>query len=45
MPIAGPFLLGGHRYSKRLPWFRGQHKRTMEAENLALCQGCATMNY
>ncbi len=33
-----PFLLGGHRYSKRLPWFRGQHKHTMEAENLALCQ-------
>ncbi len=33
-----PFLLGGHRYSKHLPWFRGKLADQMEAENLALCE-------
>jgi len=33
-----PFLLGGHRYSKYLPWYRGVNSEQMEAENLALCE-------
>ena len=32
-----PFLLGGHRISARLPWYRGQAEAGMEVENLALC--------
>ena len=31
-----PFLLGGHRYSSRLPWFRGTPETKMEVESLAL---------
>jgi hypothetical protein len=31
-----PFLLGGHRYSPRLPWYRGVAGAEMEIENLAL---------
>jgi len=31
-----PFLLGGHRYSPRLPWYRGVAGAEMEVENLAL---------
>lgn len=33
-----PFLLGGHRYSPRLPWYRGVAGAEMEAENQALCR-------
>jgi len=32
-----PFLIGGQRYSARLPWFRGSTD-AMEAESAALCQ-------
>lgn len=32
-----PPLLGGHRFSTRLPWYRGNNRR-MEPEALALCQ-------
>ncbi|MGA7595142.1 MAG: M14 family zinc carboxypeptidase [Gallionella sp.] len=32
-----PFLLGGHRISSRLPWYRGNAGAGMEIENLALC--------
>lgn len=32
-----PFLLGGHRISSRLPWYRGKAEAGMEVENLALC--------
>lgn len=32
-----PFLLGGHRISPRLPWYRGAAEAEMEIENLALC--------
>ncbi len=32
-----PFLLGGHRLSARLPWFRGASGAVMEIENQALC--------
>lgn len=32
-----PFLLGGHRHSARLPWYRGPLGGAMEAENTALC--------
>lgn len=31
-----PFLVGGHRISPSLPWFRGQAGVAMEAESLAL---------
>lgn len=31
-----PFLLGGHRISKHLPWYRGPANAEMEAENKAL---------
>ena len=31
-----PFLLGGHRISKHLPWYRGPADADMEAENIAL---------
>ena len=33
-----PFLLGGQRFSKRLPWYRGALHAPMEVESLALCQ-------
>ncbi|MBC3876030.1 M14 family zinc carboxypeptidase [Undibacterium flavidum] len=32
-----PFLLGGHRISPRLPWYRGAIGNDMEIENQALC--------
>lgn len=32
-----PFLLGGHRISPHLPWYRGVAGAEMEKENLALC--------
>jgi hypothetical protein len=33
-----PFLLGGHRISPLLPWYRGLAGAEMEIENRALCQ-------
>lgn len=33
-----PFLLGGQRYSARLPWFRGTLGAPMQAESQALCR-------
>src|SRR5450830_1634739 len=33
-----PFLLGGHRISKHLPWYRGPEGSGMEVENIALCR-------
>ncbi len=33
-----PFLLGGHRISPHLPWYRGPEGAEMEAENIALCR-------
>jgi predicted deacylase len=33
-----PFLVGGHRRSNRLPWFRGPAGAPMEAESAVLCQ-------
>lgn len=33
-----PFLLGGHRISPRLPWYRGAAGAAMEIENRALCR-------
>lgn len=33
-----PFLLGGHRISHHLPWYRGRAEDGMEIENLALCR-------
>jgi len=33
-----PFLLGGHRRSNRLPWYRGRAGAAMEAESAALCK-------
>lgn len=32
-----PFLIGGQRYSRGLPWFRGVEGAAMEAEAAALC--------
>ncbi len=32
-----PFLLGGHRISPSLPWYRGNHGAPMEIEAAALC--------
>jgi hypothetical protein len=32
-----PFMLGGQRWSARLPWFRGSEHGAMEAENQAVC--------
>ena len=37
-PARVPFLLGGQRLSRRLPWYRGVRDGTMEAESRALCQ-------
>lgn len=33
-----PLLVGGHRYSARLPWYRGRAGQPMEAENEAVCR-------
>jgi hypothetical protein len=33
-----PFLLGGHRISPRLPWYRGAAGAEMERENQVLCR-------
>lgn len=33
-----PFLVGGQRYSRGMPWFRGEAGAPMEAEAAALCQ-------
>ncbi len=33
-----PFLIGGHRRSNRLPWYRGPAGAEMEAESAALCR-------
>ncbi|WP_035054582.1 M14 family zinc carboxypeptidase [Andreprevotia chitinilytica] len=33
-----PFLLGGHRISPKLPWYRGKPDAGMARENLALCK-------
>jgi hypothetical protein len=33
-----PFLLGGHRISRHLPWYQGIAGAEMEPENQALCQ-------
>lgn len=33
-----PFLLGGHRISSGLPWYRGPQNAAMEVENQAVCQ-------
>jgi Zinc carboxypeptidase len=33
-----PWLIGGHRISAALPWYRGRVGATMEAEGLALCE-------
>jgi hypothetical protein len=32
-----PFLLGGQRFSPRLPWYRGKTQAPMEPESEALC--------
>ncbi len=34
---AVPFLVGGHRISAGLPWYRGKPGEPMEAESAALC--------
>lgn len=33
-----PFMLGGQRYSPRLPWFRGAPGTPMETESQAVCE-------
>ena len=33
-----PFLVGGHRRTNRLPWYRGPAGAAMEVESAALCQ-------
>jgi hypothetical protein len=33
-----PFLVGGQRWSARLPWYRGKEFDAMEDENLAVCE-------
>lgn len=33
-----PPLIGGHRYSARLPWYRGSAGQAMEPENQAVCR-------
>ena len=35
---AVPFMVGGHRRSNRLPWYRGPADAPMEAESAALCR-------
>lgn len=32
-----PFLIGGHRLSRRLPWYRGPLDAPLEAETAAVC--------
>ncbi|MFW2373908.1 MAG: M14 family zinc carboxypeptidase [Gammaproteobacteria bacterium] len=32
------FLVGGHRISQHLPWFRGRKQDAMETESTALCE-------
>jgi len=32
-----PWMLGGHRHSPRLPWYRGAAGAAMEAESAAVC--------
>ena len=32
-----PFLIGGQRYSPRLPWYRGDEGAAMQPESAALC--------
>ncbi len=32
-----PFMLGGQRFSSRLPWYRGASGQAMETESRALC--------
>ena len=33
-----PFLLGGHRYSPHLPWYRGAENDAMQVESQAVCE-------
>ncbi len=33
-----PFLIGGHRYGPRLPWYRGPAAAPMEMETTAICK-------
>lgn len=33
-----PFLLGGHRYGRIFPWYRGKADAPMQVESAALCQ-------
>lgn len=33
-----PFMVGGQRWSARLPWYRGAQGQSMELENEALCE-------
>lgn len=33
-----PYLIGGHRISAALPWYRGAKKARMECESAALCR-------
>jgi hypothetical protein len=33
-----PFMLGGHRRSNRLPWFRGPYGSSLEVESAAVCR-------
>ncbi|OBV37940.1 M14 family zinc carboxypeptidase [Janthinobacterium psychrotolerans] len=33
-----PFLLGGHRYSHHLPWYRGAQGKPMQPESQAVCE-------
>ena len=33
-----PFMVGGQRYSARLPWYRGEFGAAMEIENQAVCE-------
>lgn len=33
-----PFLLGGHRYSHHLPWYRGAESEPMQPESQAVCE-------
>lgn len=39
---AVPFLVGGQRWSARLPWFRGAAGADMQIENQAVCEVVAT---
>lgn len=37
-PDGVPFLVGGHRISAGLPWYRGRSGAAMETESAALCE-------